>query len=146
MKSQKTFRGSEVKYTNIGTVRQTRLHSVDAQVSAADEIGMVKEKLSTLTWRLHNDFGNEILDDCTKEVIENCRVICDLKSLLEKIYQKESVMVGLEGTKTFLNAVRNIARSVATVDDGDLMINYRMFVANLETYLSNPAKNLILRY
>ena len=146
MKSQKTFRGSEVKYTNIGTVRQTRLHSVDAQVSAADEIGMVKEKLSTLTWRLHNDFGNEILDDCTKEVIENCRVICDLKPLLEKIYQKESVMVGLEGTKTFLNAVRNIARSVATVDDGDLMINYRMFVANLETYLSNPAKNLILRY
>ena len=146
MKSQKTFRGSEVKYTNIGTVRQTRLHSVDAQVSAADEIGMVKEKLSTLTWRLHNDFGNEILDDCTKEVIENCRVICDLKSLLEKIYQKESVMVGLEGTKTFLNAVRNIARSAATVDDGDLMINYRVFVANLETYLSNPAKNLILRY
>ena len=146
MKSQKTFRGSEVKYTNIGTVRQTRLHSVDAQVSAADEIGMVKGKLSTLTWRLHNDFGNEILDDCTKEVIENCRVICDLKSLLEKIYQKESVMVGLEGTKTFLNAVRNIARSVATVDDGDLMINYRVFVANLETYLSNPAKNLILRY
>ena len=79
-------------------------------------------------------------------MIENCRVICDLKSLLEKIYQKGSVMVGLEGTKTFLNAVRNITRSVATVDDGDLMINYRVFVANLETYLSNPAKNLILRY
>ena len=36
MKSQKTFMGSEVKYTNIGTLRQTRLHSVDAQVSAAD--------------------------------------------------------------------------------------------------------------
>ena len=146
MKSQKTFRGSGIKYTNIGTVRQTRLHSVDAQVSAADEIGMVKERLSTLTWRLHNDLANEVFDDCTKEVIENCRVICDLKSLLEKIYQKESVMVGLEGTKTFLNAVRNITRSVATVDDGNLMINYRVFVANLETYLSNPAKNLILRY
>ena len=146
MESQKTFRGSEVKYTNIGTVRQTRLHSVDAQVSAADQIGMVKERLSTLTWRLLNDLGNEVFDDCTKEVIENCRVICDLKSLLEKIYQKGSVMVGLEGTKTFLNAVRNITRSVATVDDGDLMINYRVFVANLETYLSNPAKNLILRY
>ena len=42
MESQKTFMGSEVKYTNIGTVRQTRLHSVDVQVSAADGIGMVK--------------------------------------------------------------------------------------------------------
>ena len=41
MESQKTFMGSEVKYTNIGMVRQTRLHSVDAQVSAADGIGIV---------------------------------------------------------------------------------------------------------
>ena len=61
MESQKTFMGSEVKYTNIGTVRQTKLHSVDAQVSAADGIGMVKERLSTLTWRLHNDLANEVL-------------------------------------------------------------------------------------
>ena len=71
--------------------------------------------------------------------------MCDLKSLLEKIYQKGSAMVGLEETKTFLNAVRNITGSVVTVDDGDLMNHYRMFVANLETfrnYLSNPTKNL----
>ena len=53
MESQKIFMGSEVKHTNIGTVRQTRLHSVDSQVSAADGNRMVKERLSTLTWRLH---------------------------------------------------------------------------------------------
>ena len=132
---------SEVKYTNIGTLRQTKLHSMDAQVSATDATGMVKERLSTLTRRFHNDLANEVFDDCTKEVIENCRVICDLKSLLEKIYQKGSVMVGLEGTKTFLNAVRNITRSVATVDDGNLMINYRVFVANLETLYQILQKN-----
>ena len=111
---------SEVKYTNTGTVRQTKLHSVDAQVSAADGIGVAKERLSTLTWRLHNDLANKVFNDCTKEVIENCRVM----SFLEKIYQRGSVMVGLEGVKTFLNAVRNITGSVATVDDGDLMIHY----------------------
>ena len=66
-------------------------------------------------------------------MMENCRLICDLKSLMEKIYQKESAMVGLKETKTFLNAVRNITGSVATVDDGDLMNHYRMLVANLET-------------
>ena len=38
-------------------------------------------------------------------------------------------MVGLEGAKTFLNAVRNITENVATVDDGDLMNHYRVFVA-----------------
>ena len=62
---------------------------------------MVKERLSTLTWRLHNDLANEVFDDCTKEVIKNCRVICDLKSLLEEISQKVSVMFGLEEPKTF---------------------------------------------
>ena len=62
-------------------------------------------------------------------MIENFRIICDLKSLLEKIYQKGSVVVGLEGTKTFLNAVRNITENVATVDDGDLMNHCRVFVA-----------------
>ena len=101
---------------------------------------MVKERLSTLTWRLHNDLANEVFDDCTKEVIENCRVICDLKSLLEKIYQKGSVIVGLEAVKTFLNAVRNITGSVATVDDGDLMNHYRVFVASLETLFIKPCK------
>ena len=108
MESEKTFMGSEVKCTNTGTARQIRLHSVDVKVSAVDEMGTVKERLSTLTWRLHNDLANEVFDDCIKEVIENCRVVCDLKSLLEKIYQKGSVMVGLEEAKTFLNAVRNI--------------------------------------
>ena len=140
MESQKTFMGSEVKYTNIGTVRQTRLHSVDVQVSAADGIGMVKKRLSTLTWTLHSDLANQVFDDGTKKVIENCRVICDLKSLLEKIYQKGSVIVGLEAAKTFLNAVRNITGSVATVDDGDLIIHYRLFVANLETLFIKSCK------
>ena len=135
--------GSEAKYTNIGTVRQTRLHSMDAQVSAADGIGMVKERLFTLTWRLHNDLANEVFDDCTKEVIQNCRLICDLKSLLEKIYQEGSVMVGLEGAKTFLNAMRNMTGSVVTSDDGDLLIHYRVFVANLETLFIKFCKKIL---
>ena len=52
-----------------------RLHSVDAQVSAADGTGMVKERLSTLTWRIHNDLSSEVFDGSTKEAIENCRLI-----------------------------------------------------------------------
>ena len=75
-------------------------------------------------------------------MIENCRVICDLKSLLEKIYQKGSVIVGLEAAKTFLNAVRNITGSVATVDDGDLMNHCRVFVANLETQFIKCCKKI----
>ena len=68
-------------------------------VSVTDRIGMVKERLLTLTWRLHDDLSSEVFDEGTKELIENCRVICDLKSLLVKIYQKGSVIVGLEKPK-----------------------------------------------
>ena len=107
MKSQKTFTSSEVKYTNIGKLRQTRLHSVDAQLSVAHGIGMVKERLSTLTWRFHNDLSSEVFDDGTKEMIENCRVTFGLKSLLAKIYQKGSVMVGLEETKHIFKCSKN---------------------------------------
>ena len=44
MENQKIYMGSKVKYTDIGTVRQARFHSMDAHVSAAGRIGMVKER------------------------------------------------------------------------------------------------------
>ena len=48
-------------------------------------------------------------------------------------------MVVLEEAKTFLNAVRSITGSVATVDDGD---HYGMFVAHLETLFIKFCKKL----
>ena len=77
--------GSEARSTNTGTVKQTALHSVDTQVSAADGIGMVKKRLSSLTWRFHKDLSNEVFDDGSKDEMEDCS-ICDLRSLLVKIY------------------------------------------------------------
>ena len=99
MESQKTFMASEVKYTNIGNLRQTRLHSVDVQLSVAGRIGMVKERLSSLTWRLHNDLSSEVFDNSPKEVVDHYRAIYDLKSLLVKIYQKGGIMIGLKRQK-----------------------------------------------
>ena len=66
--------------------------------------------------------------------------MCDLKSLLERIYQNGSAMVALKEAKTFLNAVRNTTGSVATANDSDLMNYYRMFVANLETLFIKSCK------
>ena len=79
---------------------------MDAQLSVANGTDMVKERLSTLTWWLHNDLSSEAFDDGTQEVIQNCRVNFDLKSLLVKIYQKGSGMVRLR-PKIFLNAAKN---------------------------------------
>ena len=113
MEIQRTFIGFEVEFTNIGTLRQTKLHSADARLSVADGIAMVRERLSNLTWRFNKDLSREVFDDSTKEVMERCRVICGLKFLLVEIYQKESVMARLEEAKTFLNAVRSITESAA---------------------------------
>ena len=49
MESQKTFMGSEVNYINICTLRQTRLHSVDAQLSV--ESWHSKGDMSTLKYK-----------------------------------------------------------------------------------------------
>ena len=65
--------------------------------------------------------------------MKNCRVICDLKSFLGKIYQKGSVMGGLEEVKTFLSPVRSTTENAATVDDSDLINHCGMFVTQLET-------------
>ena len=115
---------------------------MDVQLSVADRIVMVKERLSILTWRLHNNLSSEGFDDGTKEVIKNYRVTCFLKSLLVNICQKRGGMVGSEETKTILNGVRSMTGSVATVDEGDLMNHYRMFVAHLETLFIKYGKKI----
>ena len=51
-------------------------------------------------------------------------------------------MVGLEESKIFLNAVRSISGSVATVDDGDLINHFGMFGAHLETIFIKSYKKL----
>ena len=86
--------GSVVKYTNIGMVTEIRLRIYPSFYSTQNGLGE-----GEIIY--FNDLANEVFDDCTKEVIKNCRVICDLKSLLEEISQKVSVMFGLEEPKTF---------------------------------------------
>ena len=61
----------------------------------------MKERLSSLAWGLHYDLLTDVYDGDAEEVIENCSVICVLKSLMLNIYQKGSVMVGLEEAKIF---------------------------------------------
>ena len=41
MATDKTFMEAEINHINIGTARQTRLHSVNEQLSVADEINLV---------------------------------------------------------------------------------------------------------
>ena len=46
-----------MKNVNMGTIRQTRLQAVSGKMQLANGITLVKERLSTLTWRLQNDLN-----------------------------------------------------------------------------------------
>ena len=51
-------------------------------------------------------------------------------------------MVGLEEATTLLDAQRSITRSVATVDDWDLINHYGMFVVHLQTLFIKSCQKL----
>ena len=84
----------DIVCVSIGTSRQTRLHSVNNELAIADGVQMLRERLSTLTWRLHHDLLAEIFDDKTKRVIEYCRIVCDVKSLLSRINKNDLFSLG----------------------------------------------------
>ena len=91
--------------------------------------------LRTLTWRLHRDLSDEVFDKTTKELIENCRVVCDLKALSTRIKDKGSVLVGLEDSNSFVMAVRKITDSVSSVEDAELVQMYRTFLTKFEKHI-----------
>ena len=140
MESDGKFMNTGIDHVNIGKIRQTRLQSENGQLEIADGIKLVKERSSTLTWRLNHDLSNEVFDVNTEDLIENCRIICDLKSLLCRINEKGSVIVGLEDSKKFLKAVRDITGSVSSIEDADLIECYRKFVSKLETHFIKSCK------
>ena len=48
--------------------------------------------------------------------------------------EKGSVLVGVECSKAFLNAVREVTDTVSTIDDDEIIKSYRKILCKLETY------------
>ena len=88
MNSNHQFMGSKIDHVNIGQIRPIRLSSQNDIFTIADGVKMVKERLINLAWRTNNDLSNEVFDTNTEVMIEHCRVLCDLKSLLFRILEK----------------------------------------------------------
>ena len=81
--------GSKIDHVNIGQIRPIRLSSQNDIFTIADGVKIMKERLINLAWRANNDLSNEVVFDTNTEVmIEHCRVLCDLKSLLFRILEK----------------------------------------------------------
>ena len=141
MESKKTYMGVSIGNINIGTTRQTRLAAQNDLVHVADGTALVQERLYTLAWRLHHDLSNEIFDKDTAAMIEHCRVVSDLASLLKKIDRKGPVLVGLEESNKFINSARAITGTIKSISDCDLAMIFREFVTLLEVYFIRPQGN-----
>ena len=91
--SVEKYMDTPIDNVNIGTSRQTRLTAQSDQLSIADGVKLAKERLYTLAWRLHHDLSTEVFEKETEIMIENCRVVSDLKTLILQIHEG-SILVG----------------------------------------------------
>ena len=132
MNTSNEYMNCAIGHVNIGTARQTRLQSDQNQLAVADGINLVKERLSTLAWRMHHDFCRELFDAETKQKIEHCRTICDVKSLLTKINRNGAVTVGLEEGECFLIATNAVTDTCKSFSREDMSRLFREYVSVLE--------------
>ena len=71
-------------------------------------------------------------------MIENIRIVCDLKTVLSDVKKKGAIFFGLQNSAKFLSAVRSIT---GTIDD--ILSNYRLFLKKLDKHFSKtPARSL----
>ena len=137
------YMGIKIDHINTGNVRQTRLQSSAGELTIADGISLVRERLRTLTWRLNHDLSEDVFDNEVKETIEYIRTICDLKTLLVNIQEKGAVVLGLERSNRFLFAVRKVTNTVSSIADEEITKCYRHFLRKLETFFEGKDIKLL---
>ena len=97
-----------------------------------DVIVEVKRNLLSLASRLFKDLRNSIYKRETITVVENIRIICDLKSLAVQIHVRGAVVTGFTNGRRFLKAVRAMTSSVEDVSDVDILENFKKLVGVLD--------------
>ena len=99
---------------------------------------ILRDTLGRQTDRLQNDLKFEVFDEKTVAMIENIRIVCDLKTVLSDVKKKGAIFFGLQNSAKFLSAVRSIT---GTIDD--ILSNYRLFLKKLDKHFSKtPARSL----
>ena len=92
---------------------------------------------------MQNDLKSEVFEDKTVEMIENIRIVCDLKTLLINVKKKGAVIIGYENGPKFLNAVRSLTGTLKNISDDDLLKVYRLFLVKMEKQFGSlPDKSL----
>ena len=82
---------------------------------------ILRDTLGRQTHRLQNDLKSEVFDEKTVAMIENIRIVCDLKTVLSDVKKKGAIFFGLQNSAKFLSAVRSIT---GTIDDILVTIGY----------------------
>ena len=135
MEKDNLYMGTTIDYLNTGHVRQTRLQNANTgNVTIADGIALVRERLNTLAWRLHHDLSREVFDEDVKEAIEHIRTVSDLKGMLSNVEKKGSMLFGMESSDNFLKSARALTNTITTIPDHEIISAYKSFLCKLEAY------------
>ena len=82
---------------------------------------ILRDTLGRQTHRLQNDLKSEVFDEKTVAMIENIRIVCDLKTVLSDVKKKGGIFFGLQNSAKFLSAVRSITGTIDDVSDDDIV-------------------------
>ena len=104
-----------------------------------------RDTLGRQTDRLQNDLKSEVFDEKTVAMIENIRIICDLKTVLSDVKKKGAIFFGLQNSAKFLSAVRSITGTIDDVSDDDIVSNYRLFLKKLDKHFSKTNARSLTR-
>ena len=98
---------------------------------------MVKERLLTLAWRIHNDLSSEDFNFSTELMVEHCRVVCDLKLLLLRIHEKGALIGRFEESSKLIVSALAIITTISSINNNNRTESYRDFLMIMEKTIRN---------
>ena len=131
------------QYVNVDITRrgdqrayQTRLTVNEELVDLIrDPCQLVKENIQSLINRMKEDLRKEVFDDNIKAIIEDTRVITDLKTVSVNVFKDGPVLLGAKTAQMFLDISRNLA-SLSDIPDDEIKDNYKKFLKVLYNHIS----------
>eukprot|EP00112_Aurelia_sp_Birch-Aquarium-sp1_P001082 Seg11109.1 transcript_id=Seg11109.1/GoldUCD/mRNA.D3Y31 product="hypothetical protein" protein_id=Seg11109.1/GoldUCD/D3Y31 len=115
-----------------------RKHSFNVQEKVRDKSA---EQITSLISRLESDLRKKVFSDSAKELIEDTRLLTDLKMLAIRVQSRGAILISnLERVK-YLTTVRKIIPSVKDVPDDAIIPQFRKFLERLEQEVKNKKED-----
>ena len=99
------------------------------------------EQIISLISRLESDLRSKVFSDSAKELIEDTRLLTDLKMLAIHVQSRGAIFISNLERANYLTTVRKIIPSVKDVPDETIIPQFRKFLEMLEQEVKNKKED-----